>query len=97
MLAHATDPLEYRNGMVAIHPRFNELITALSTAVENGEGILDKEATSHGDLMDASGCLCCSDTKKKTHKVLFLTFYDALSSGRLAAPTVTVSAGEEFI
>ncbi len=53
MLAHATELLEYRNGMVAIHPRFNELITALCTAVENGEGILDKEATSHGDLMDA--------------------------------------------
>ena len=43
MFAHATELLEYRNGMVAIHPRFNELITALCTAVENGEGILDKE------------------------------------------------------
>jgi DNA-directed RNA polymerase specialized sigma subunit len=26
---------------------------ALRTAVENGEGVLDKEATSHDDLMDA--------------------------------------------
>ena len=39
--------------MVAIHPRFNKLITALRTAVENGEGILDKEATSHDDLFDS--------------------------------------------
>ena len=30
-----------------------KLITALRTAVENGEGSLDKEATSHDDLMDA--------------------------------------------
>ena len=28
---------------------------------------------------------------------MFLTLYDALSSGRLAAATVTFSAGEEFI
>ena len=30
--------------MVAIHPRHNKLITALRTAVENGEGSLDKKA-----------------------------------------------------
>jgi hypothetical protein len=53
MLAHCKDLLEYQNGMVAIHPRHNKLITALRTAVENGEGMLDKEANSHGDLMDA--------------------------------------------
>ena len=53
MLAHAKDLLEYQNGMVAIHPRFNKLITALRTAVENGESALDKEATSHVDPMDA--------------------------------------------
>ena len=52
MLAHAKELLEYQNGMVAIHPRFNKLITALRTAVENGEGVLDKEATSHDDLLD---------------------------------------------
>ena len=45
--------LEYQQGMVAIHPRYNKLITALRTAVENGEGSLDKEATSHDDLFDA--------------------------------------------
>jgi hypothetical protein len=45
--------LEYRNGQVAVSPKHNKLITALSTAVENGEGSLDKEATSHDDLFDA--------------------------------------------
>jgi hypothetical protein len=30
-----------------------KLITALRTAVENGEGMLDKEAASHDDLFDA--------------------------------------------
>ena len=39
--------------MVAIHPRFNKLITALRTAVENEEGILDKDATSHDDPFDS--------------------------------------------
>jgi hypothetical protein len=56
MLAHCKELLEYPNGMVAIHPRFNKLIVALRTAVENEEGILDKEATSHDDLLDASEC-----------------------------------------
>jgi hypothetical protein len=53
MLAHCKELLEYQNGMVAIHPRFNKLITAPRPAVENGEGSLDKEATSHDDLMGA--------------------------------------------
>ena len=97
MLAHATELLEYRNGMVAIHPRFKELITALCTAVENGEGILDKESTSHGDLMDAFRMSLLFWHQKKDARGLFLTLYDALSSGRLAAATVTFSAGEEFI
>ena len=30
-----------------------KLITALRTAVENGEGVLDKEATSFDDLFDS--------------------------------------------
>jgi hypothetical protein len=33
--------------------RYTKLITALRTAVENGEGVLDKEVTSHDDLFDA--------------------------------------------
>jgi hypothetical protein len=53
MLAHAKEMMEYKNGQVAINPRFTKLITALRTAVENGEGMLDKEATSHDDLFDA--------------------------------------------
>ena len=53
MLAHCKEMLEYHNGSVAINPRFNKLIAALRTAVENGEGMLDKEATSHDDLFDA--------------------------------------------
>ena len=39
--------------MIAINPSFNKLIVALRTAVEKGEGTLDKEATSHDDLLDA--------------------------------------------
>lgn len=53
MLAHFEEMLEYRNGQIAINPRFTKLITALRTAVEKGEGTLDKEATSHDDLFDA--------------------------------------------
>ena len=49
MLAHCKELLDYQNGMVAIHPRHNKLITALRTAVENGEGYLDKEITSFDD------------------------------------------------
>jgi hypothetical protein len=53
MLAHAKEMLEYQQGMVAIHPRFNKLITSLRTAVEKGDGSLDKEVTSHNDCFDA--------------------------------------------
>ena len=42
MLAHTKELLEHQNGMVAIHLRFSKLITALRTAVENGEGAIDK-------------------------------------------------------
>lgn len=53
MLAHCKEFLEYHNGLTAIHPRHEKLITALRTAVENGKGMLDKEATSHNDCLDA--------------------------------------------
>ena len=46
MLAHAKRLLEYNRGGIAINPMFDKLITVLRTAVENGEGSLDKEATS---------------------------------------------------
>jgi hypothetical protein len=53
MLAHAKKILEYNNGTIAIHPRFDKLITSLRTAVEKGEGSLDKEATSYDDIFDS--------------------------------------------
>jgi hypothetical protein len=45
--------LEYRKGHVAIHPRHDKLITALWTMVENGEEVLNNEASSHDDCFDA--------------------------------------------
>ena len=53
MLAHAKEMMEYKNGQVAINPKHIKLITALGPAVENGEGSLDKDATSHDDLFDS--------------------------------------------
>ena len=53
MLAHCKELMEYNNGLMAIHPRFNKLITSLRTAVENEEGYLDKDATNHDDLLDS--------------------------------------------
>lgn len=50
MLQHTKIILE--KGVVAIHPKFDKLITALRTAVEQ-DGSLDKEATSYPDIMDA--------------------------------------------
>ena len=41
---------EWTNGY---QPKNNKLILALLTAVENGEGMLDKDATSHDDLFDS--------------------------------------------
>jgi hypothetical protein len=52
-LAHTKMLLEYGIGAIAIHPtKHSKLITALMTAVEKGDGSLDKEATSYDDLMD---------------------------------------------
>lgn len=51
MLAHCKMVLE--KGCLEIHPKFDKLRIALRTAIENGEGILDKEATSHNDIFDA--------------------------------------------
>ena len=53
MLAHAKELMEYKNGLVAINPRFNKLITPLRTAVEKDEGSLDKEMTSYNDCFDS--------------------------------------------
>ena len=51
LLAHSKMTLE--KGCLEIHPQFDKLKIALRTAFENGEGILDKEATSHDDVFDA--------------------------------------------
>lgn len=53
MLAHCKEMLELEDGHIAIHPKFNKLITALRTAVEKGDGSLVKDATSHDDCLDA--------------------------------------------
>ncbi|MGB7634103.1 MAG: hypothetical protein WBL68_10285 [Nitrososphaeraceae archaeon] len=48
--------MEYtdRGGIATDESRVGaKLITALRTAVENGEGVLDKEATSFDDLFDS--------------------------------------------
>jgi hypothetical protein len=56
MLAYAKKLMEYGSGVVAINPtKHTKLITALRTAVEKGEGTLDKEATSYDDLFKALG------------------------------------------
>ena len=53
MLGHSKMILEHEPGKIAINPdRFDKLITALRTAVDN-DGIVDKEATSHNDIFDA--------------------------------------------
>jgi hypothetical protein len=38
---------------MSIHPKFAKFITLLRTDAENGEDVLDKEAASHNDLLDA--------------------------------------------
>jgi len=53
MLGYCKMILEYDRGKIAINPnRFDKLITALRTAVDN-DGVLDKEATSYHDIFDA--------------------------------------------
>ena len=51
MLTHCKMFLE--RGDLQIDPRFDKLIISLRTAVENGEGVLDKPATSFDDVFDA--------------------------------------------
>jgi hypothetical protein len=52
MLGHCKMILETDGGRIAINPdRFDKLITALRTAVDN-EGTLDKEATSYNDIFE---------------------------------------------
>ncbi len=51
LLVHCKMMLE--KGCLEIHPKFDKLRISLRTAIENGEGNLDKEATSHDDVFDA--------------------------------------------
>ena len=54
MLAHCKQLLELNGGCVAIDANnYGKLITALRTAVEKGDGSLDKDSTSHNNLFDA--------------------------------------------
>jgi hypothetical protein len=53
MPGHCKMILEDEGGRIAINPdRFDKLITALRTAVDN-DGTLDKESTSYNDMFDA--------------------------------------------
>ena len=53
MLGHCKMIFEADGGRIAINPdRFDKLITALRTAVDN-DGTVDKEATSYNDIFDA--------------------------------------------
>jgi hypothetical protein len=53
ILGHCEMLLENDGGRIAINPdRFDKLITALRTAVDN-DGTLDKESTSYNDIFDA--------------------------------------------
>ncbi|HEY6884727.1 MAG TPA: hypothetical protein VI278_11880 [Nitrososphaeraceae archaeon] len=53
MLGNVKMLMERDGGYIAINPKFDKLITSLRTAVEKGEGMLDKEATSYDDIFDA--------------------------------------------
>jgi hypothetical protein len=45
--------LESKEYAIAINQRFDKLITSLRTAVENGEGVIDKQTTLFNDILDA--------------------------------------------
>jgi len=50
LLAHSKMILE--QGTLAIHPKFDKLITSLRTAIEV-DGKLDKQSTNYDDIYDA--------------------------------------------
>ncbi|MGH9964951.1 MAG: hypothetical protein ACRD5E_09030, partial [Nitrososphaeraceae archaeon] len=53
MLSHCQEALEYSDGSVAIHSKYDKLIVSLRTATEKAEMILDKDATSYQHVFDA--------------------------------------------
>jgi hypothetical protein len=52
MLQHAKSLIEDPDGLIAIHPSFDKLLTSLRTAVAT-DYKLDKEQTSFNDILDA--------------------------------------------
>jgi hypothetical protein len=52
LLGHTKMLLEQNPRVVAINPKFDKLVVALRTAVAE-DGVLDKEATAHDDLLDS--------------------------------------------
>jgi hypothetical protein len=58
MSSHARRIIEDPRGLIAIDPKFNELIIFLRSAVYDDRGQLDKELTPHDDLGDAFQMIC---------------------------------------
>jgi len=58
MSSHARRIIEDPRGLIAIDPKFNDLIVGLRSAVFNDSGQLDKELSAHDDLIDAFMMLC---------------------------------------
>ena len=52
MLGHCKMIMEDDSGKIAINPKYDKLVTALRTAVDQ-DGTLDKESTSYNDIFDA--------------------------------------------
>ena len=53
MIMHTKSLLEHERPLVAIHPKFDKLVTALRTATSDDHGALDKEQTSYHNVLDA--------------------------------------------
>lgn len=53
MLLHTKELLEHERPLVAIHPKFQSLITSLRTCQSDDLGKVNKEQTSFDDLLDA--------------------------------------------
>jgi hypothetical protein len=58
MLMHTKELLEYERPVIAIHQKFDKLITSLRTAISSDDGKLDKEQTSYDSVLDAFRLAC---------------------------------------
>ena len=75
MLAPCKVLLEYRKGTVAIHHRFIKIITALRTAVENGEDVESDFVSNDHDLFSCSSCKYISNSLNRiASKSFFQSF-----------------------